>query len=299
MDAEDIFNEDNPKKKTFKDQLEDRPIKKEHPIETEFKKLKESEPEPTGGFVTGIIEEPHERIPVKKTIDNIQERIQKDREKIQHQASDEDKSEPKQAKPKKLLKKIVPSGIIIAVAILVLTMYPFGELSRNNNKIGAMQYLAQLSGQDPLQFRKELRDQVLNEYKQMLEMDEPSRKAFELQEENEFLKQNKESETKQRESQQSQWELNQKVEKYERVELQNLFEDLTRRLVFEQRLTSFELARMIEDEVRPSFAARNVHACGIALREAVRGEVVRVLVHRVLHQPVDVAIPKAVHRAPP
>ena len=86
----------------------------------------------------------------------------------------------------------------------------FGELVSKGDKLGAMQYLAQLSGQNPLEFRQQLRDQILNEYKQLNEMDEAQRKAFELQEENEFLKQSKESEARQREAEQSKWEVQQR-----------------------------------------------------------------------------------------
>lgn len=70
----------------------------------------------------------------------------------------------------------------------------FGTLARAGDKLGAMQYLASLSGMDALQFRREMRDQVLNEYKEMLNMDETQQKAFEAQEENEFLKHKMESE---------------------------------------------------------------------------------------------------------
>ena len=49
---------------------------------------------------------------------------------------------------------------------------------------------------DALQFKRQLRDQVLGDYKQMMEMDDVQRQAFEAQEENEFLKHKMESESK-------------------------------------------------------------------------------------------------------
>ena len=91
----------------------------------------------------------------------------------------------------------------------------FGELARAGDKIGAMQYLASLSGVDALQFRKDLRDQVLNDYKQVMDMDEHQRKAFELQEENEFLKNARESDTERQVQQQAHMELQQKTNQYQ------------------------------------------------------------------------------------
>ena len=91
----------------------------------------------------------------------------------------------------------------------------FGELSRKGDKIGAMQYLAQLSGADPLAFRRELRDQVLNEYKAMLDMDETQRKAFDLEEENKFLRESKESEVVRSQREQEILQARQQVTQYQ------------------------------------------------------------------------------------
>lgn len=91
----------------------------------------------------------------------------------------------------------------------------FGELSRKGDKIGAMQYLASLSGADPLTFRKELRDQVLTEYKEMLNMDENQRRAFELAEENKFLRESKESDLLRSQREQESLQARQQVESYQ------------------------------------------------------------------------------------
>lgn len=91
----------------------------------------------------------------------------------------------------------------------------FGELARKGDKIGAMQYLASLSGMDPLTFRRELRDQVLTEYKAVLDMDEHQRRAFELEEENKFLKESKESETQRFTREQEYLQAQQQISQYQ------------------------------------------------------------------------------------
>lgn len=91
----------------------------------------------------------------------------------------------------------------------------FGELARRGDKIGAMQYLAQLSGMDPLSFRKELRDQVLEEYKAVLNMDEHQRKAFELEEENKFLRESKESEAQRLQREQERLQAHNQISQYQ------------------------------------------------------------------------------------
>ena len=69
----------------------------------------------------------------------------------------------------------------------------FASLANKKDFAGAMEYLAQMAGQNPLNFRRELRNQIINDHKQMLQMSEEQLKAFELKEENDFLKRQQES----------------------------------------------------------------------------------------------------------
>jgi hypothetical protein len=87
----------------------------------------------------------------------------------------------------------------------------FAALAEKGDHAGAMEYLASLSGQNPLEFRKALRDQIIEEHKAMLEMDETQKQAYELQEENEFLKRQKESESMRSEEQQTLMELQNQI----------------------------------------------------------------------------------------
>jgi len=69
----------------------------------------------------------------------------------------------------------------------------FSDHVSKGDNLGAMEFLAQLAGQNPLEFRKQLRDQVIENHKALMEMDDTQKKAYELNEENEFLKRQQES----------------------------------------------------------------------------------------------------------
>lgn len=149
----------------------------------------------------------------------------------------------------------------------------FGELARKGDKIGAMQYLASLSGMDPLSFRKELRDQVLSEYKAMLEMDEHQRKAFELEEENKFLRESKESDSLRSQREQEYLQAQQMVQQYqealkidnaqwesaqqELIEMGNSAEEITPQTIGEYiyATQTYENASSVLNEVSEDLAA--------------------------------------------
>ena len=91
----------------------------------------------------------------------------------------------------------------------------FAELAQKGDNAGAMEYLASLSGQNPLEFRRSLRNQIIEEHKQMLQMDEGQKEAFEIKEENEFLKRQQESDAKRSEEQQSVQELQKQISEFQ------------------------------------------------------------------------------------
>lgn len=89
----------------------------------------------------------------------------------------------------------------------------FAELASDpNDKTKALEYLAQLSGQDPLAFRRQLRNQMFEEFNKFSQMSDAEIKAYELNEENEFLRRQQESVNNRYSEQQTQVELRAKVD---------------------------------------------------------------------------------------
>jgi hypothetical protein len=127
----------------------------------------------------------------------------------------------------------------------------FGDLARAGDKMGAMQYLASLSGMDPLQFRRELRDQIIGEYGKLNEMSDVERTAFELQEENEFLKYNKESEQSMAEQYRQEQEMNSRIDEIQ--ETLNLDEDQWDSLVN-------EVSQEYDGEITPEIVGQYAYA---------------------------------------
>ena len=60
--------------------------------------------------------------------------------------------------------------------------------------VDAFEYLAEVVGQDPLEFRRAMRHQMLEKSKQYSNLDEQTLKKFELEEENNYLKSKRERE---------------------------------------------------------------------------------------------------------
>lgn len=88
----------------------------------------------------------------------------------------------------------------------------FAKLAQGNDKLAAMEYLAQFAGVNPLEFKKQLREQVLEKYSDYNNLSEVERKALDLEEENMYYKRTKESEQQQLVEQQSRQELQQQIE---------------------------------------------------------------------------------------
>lgn len=91
----------------------------------------------------------------------------------------------------------------------------FQNLVKNGDNVGAMEYLAQLAGQNPLEFRKQLREQVITNHKALLDMNEEQVKAYELNEENDFLKRQQENLQNQSTQQQSLQELQSQISDFQ------------------------------------------------------------------------------------
>jgi len=71
----------------------------------------------------------------------------------------------------------------------------FAALAKGDNKLEALEYLAQLSGQDPLQFRRDVENQMFEKFSSRQNLSEAEIRNLQLQEENNFLLRQKESET--------------------------------------------------------------------------------------------------------
>jgi hypothetical protein len=82
----------------------------------------------------------------------------------------------------------------------------FGQKSKED-PIAAFEFLAQFAGADPLQFRRQLRDQMIQKYSPYLQMAEEERRVMDLKEENEYFRKLQESEANKRAQQQAQAEL--------------------------------------------------------------------------------------------
>lgn len=87
----------------------------------------------------------------------------------------------------------------------------FQHVARKGDAIGAMEYLAQLAGISPLEFKKNLRTQVMPEFEKWQQMSEEARKFKEIEEENNYFKQQRESEVAKIKAQESQKELDSKL----------------------------------------------------------------------------------------
>lgn len=94
----------------------------------------------------------------------------------------------------------------------------FKGYADNGDFSGAMEFLAQLSGHNPLDFKRQLREQVIENHKALLNMDEEQKKAYELSEENEFLKRQQESAKNLSEEQQTVMELQNQIKSFQEAQ---------------------------------------------------------------------------------
>ena len=70
-----------------------------------------------------------------------------------------------------------------------------------------MEFLAKFAGIDPLKFRRQMRDTFIQKYGSYLSMSEDERRIMDLKEENDFYRQQKESELQRKEQEQARMEL--------------------------------------------------------------------------------------------
>jgi hypothetical protein len=87
----------------------------------------------------------------------------------------------------------------------------FQEVAMKGDSLGAMEYLAQMAGISPLEFKKNLRTQVQPEFEKWLQMNEEQRRVKELEDEVNYTRQQRESEAAKVKAQQSQQELDSKL----------------------------------------------------------------------------------------
>jgi len=82
----------------------------------------------------------------------------------------------------------------------------FASISKED-PVAGFEFLAKFAGADPLQFRRQLRDQVMQKYSPYLNMSEEERRLNDLQEENEYFKKSRESDMQRQMQQQATLEL--------------------------------------------------------------------------------------------
>lgn len=70
----------------------------------------------------------------------------------------------------------------------------FAELVNKKDIMGALAYVAQFTGKDPIAFRKEARDSLLTQLEKYITMSPEERRFAELEEENQILQQHRQSE---------------------------------------------------------------------------------------------------------
>lgn len=87
----------------------------------------------------------------------------------------------------------------------------FQEIARKGDSMGAMEYLAQMAGISPLEFKKNLRSQVMPEFEKWQQLSDEAKKFKEIEEENSYFKQQRETETQRIQSQKAQQELDSKL----------------------------------------------------------------------------------------
>jgi hypothetical protein len=99
----------------------------------------------------------------------------------------------------------------------------FAKLAQGEDKLAAMEYLAQFAGVNPVEFRQQLRQQVLDKYGNYQEMTEFERKALDQEEELSYHKRLRESELQRTEEQKVQTELQTRLSEIQ--ETHNISED--------------------------------------------------------------------------
>jgi hypothetical protein len=87
----------------------------------------------------------------------------------------------------------------------------FQEVAKKGDALGAMEYLAQLAGISPVEFKKSLRNQIMPDAQKWLEMSEEQRRVKELEDEVNHNRQQRESESQKVAAQKAQGELDKQL----------------------------------------------------------------------------------------
>lgn len=93
----------------------------------------------------------------------------------------------------------------------------FSNKIKNNDALGAMEYLAQFAGVNPLEFRKSVRESLEPQIKKFIEMDEGQRKLFNQSEELDFLRRQRESDIQKQTQEQSRRQLEGQVSEFQKT----------------------------------------------------------------------------------
>jgi len=93
----------------------------------------------------------------------------------------------------------------------------FGAKVQNNDAMGAIEYLAQFAGVNPLEFRRMVRESLTPQVQKFMEMDESQRKLFTQGEELDFLKHQRESEIQKKAVEESHAALESQVVEFQKI----------------------------------------------------------------------------------
>ena len=93
----------------------------------------------------------------------------------------------------------------------------FYDIAQKGDALGAMEYLAQLGGLDPLSFKKQLRQQIMPDIEKWQSASEEQRRLAEIEEENAYLKRLRESEMSKSMDQQKQKQLEQELKQIQEI----------------------------------------------------------------------------------
>ncbi len=119
----------------------------------------------------------------------------------------------------------------------------FSDKAQSGDALGAMEYLADISGMDPLKFRRMLRDQMAPKFEERASLDENQRRAIDIEEENIYLKSRQESDLELRQEQQATQDLTNEVTRVteqhnmSQDDLERVFGDLTNGLETDADIT--------------------------------------------------------------
>lgn len=147
----------------------------------------------------------------------------------------------------------------------------FGNKVKNNDSIGAIEYLAQFAGVNQLEFRRMVRDSLTPQIQKFLEMDESQRKLFTQSEELDFLKKQRESESQRMVEEQSRRQLENQVVEFQKArslseeDLVKLHDDI--RQSYDGEITLDIMANVLDAEARYVRADKVLSSVDSSLKE--------------------------------